>query len=346
MKVEELKRYLELVKPGLGTQKGEFLEQISSIIFSDGMIRTFNDKVGIILEVETGIQGAVPGEPIYAFLNKLRADADLNISQDGNELKISSGRNRAGIRMDEQIKLPLDEELKEPDEWMQLPEKFIPALHSVMFSASSSGQKPILTCVHFTESFLETCDGFRLTRHSLSLPPSMDRVGEDAPWDTNVQAKNLEKLHSYNPTEYGFTENWLQFRNKDGVRYCVRLIEAEFPDLSKLIDVEGPEIHFPDELADALSWAEVMISDALKFDQKVKISFSKTGMLVRGEGPNGWAEKSIRMKYTGQPIEFETHPTFLKEMIGIAKKVIVGPDSLKIEGEGIAHIVSLDEPEK
>lgn len=344
MKTSKLKKALEFVKPGIAQK--EIMEQATSVLFRGDSVQTFNDEVAVIYPIQSGIVGAVPADPVYKFLAKLDANAEINVEQAEYELKLSCGRNRAGVRMDPEIKLPLDEELVEPKEWVPLPEKFLANLKLVLFSASRSGHKPILTCVHIAATHMETCDGFRLTRCQMPFAPSQEQIGEETPVSIKIVARHLERLPSYFPIEWGFSGNWVHFRNEAGVRYCVRSIEAEYPDLDQFMDVKGQEIEFPKELEKALEWASVMVDGAIKFEQKVQVQIDKkVGMTVRGEGPDGWAEEKIRMRYQGEPISFQAHPMFLREMGRLAAKVIVSKSALKVEGEGFAHVVSLDEGE-
>lgn len=331
MKALDLKRTLELVKPGLARK--ELLEQSTSIIFRKNHIFTFNDEVAVVAPLDTGITGAVPSDPLYAFLGKLGEGADINIESQENEFKFSSGRNRAGIRRDEEIKLPLDEEIPEPEEWEELPEKFLEALRRILFSCSGSGHRPILTCIHITEDWMESCDGYRMTRAKIQWG------SED---NLCIVGKNLEKLSQYSPSHFGFSPNWIQFKNKDGVRYAVRIVDGEYPDLDKFTEVEGEEVEFPPEMENALDWAAVIVDSSIKFTQKIDVSIGKGQCTVKGEGPEGWADKSVRMKYSGKPITFQAHPQMLKEMVKLAHRTTIGDKSIKIEGEDFIHIISLE----
>ncbi len=334
MKASDLKKALDLVKPGLARK--EFLEQATSIIFQGGRIWTFNDEVAVSVRLDLGITGAVTAEPLYAFLAKLKPDSEIKVESEGNELKFSSGRNRAGIRMDPVVKLPLVEELTMPEEeeWSPLDASFLPGLHKVLFSASRSGHRPILTCVHITDSYVETCDQYRLTRCSVT----------GFPRDFAVVAKHLEKLEQYKPSECKFSDHWLQFHNEEGVSYFVRIVDGEYPSLEKFLEVEGLPIEFPMELELALEWASVVVDDAIKFNQRVEVALKKGAMVIRGEGKDGWAEETIRMKYNGEPVSFSAHPLFLKEMAGIARNTLVGNKRMKVEGDGFIHVVTLDSP--
>lgn len=333
MKAADLKRSLELVRPGLARK--ELLEQSMSIIFRENHIFTFNDEVAVVAPLETGITGAVPSDPLYAFLGKLGEGAEIKVEAQENEFRFSSGRNRAGIRRDEDIKLPLDEEIPEPEEWTALPDKFLEALRRILFSCAGGGHRPILTCVHITEAWMESCDGYRMTR-------AQSQWNSDDNTSICIVGKNLGKLPQYSPTHFGSSSNWIQFKNKDGVRYAVRIVEGEYPDLNKFTEVEGEEIEFPTEMENALDWASIIVDSSVKSTQKIDVSIGKGQCTVKGEGPEGWAEQSVRMKYSGKPIIFQAHPQMLKEMVKLARKITIGDKSVKIEAEDFVHIVSLE----
>ncbi len=338
MKTKDLKRILELVKPGLASK--EILEQATSIIFRNGKVWTFNDEVAVTAPLDLDITGAIPAEPLYKLLSKLPADGDLDISTKDNELTIKCGRSKTGIRLEPEIRLPIDEELEEPKQWSKLPEGFLEAVKTVLFTASRSGHLPILTCININDDFVQTCDEYRMTRCGGFLFKMEGNM--------NVVARHLEKLASYNPVQNGISGAWWHFRNKDKVVYMVRIVAGEYPNLDQFLQVDdGVEIEFPVELQNSLEWAGIMADVAVKFEQEVEVQLTKGYLTVRGEGPDGWAEDSLRMKYTGEPVNFKAHPLFLKEMARRSNKVTVSPTSLKVEGDkGFVHIIALDDGEE
>ncbi len=338
MKTSELSRVLELVRPGLARK--DLLEQATSIVFKNDRAWTFNDEVAVSVSMRTGVTGAVFAEPLYKFLGKLPQDGDIQIEDVEGEFRFSCGRNRAGIRKDEEIRLPVDEEIKDPQEWMDLPEDFLKALDRILFSCAQGGYRPILACVHITPEFVESSDGFRLTRASCRF----DLAGHN---DLCVVGRNMERLSDYHPTKFGISGNWIQFLNEEGVRYSVRIVDGDYPDLGKFITIEdGQNIELPrKELEKALEWASVVADDSIRYRQKVDLSIQKGKMVVKGEGPDGWAEETIRMKYSGPPLRFQANPSLLKEMLILGGKVIVGKNSLKIESDEFVHVVSLEDDE-
>lgn len=334
MKVEDFKQALELVKPGLASK--ELMEQSTSVILDGDHIWTFNDEVGVKAPFDIGMKGAVIADPVYQFLSKLDKGSEIIISEKDGKFVISSGRFRASISIDFEIKLPIDE-ISEPKKWEKLPEGFLPAIDKVLFSVGASGHLPMLTCIHITSEFIESCDVFRLTR-CFGEMLKLKGVKE-----LNIVGRHLDNLLDYSPTEIGVTDKWVHFRNKEKVVYSVRSIEGEYPDLDRHLEVEGPDIQFPEDIYKDLDWASVALDNKKinKFEHGVTVGFSKRGLSITGKSDCVAADSLVRMKYSGEAVEFGAHPLFLKEIIKLAKKITAGPDSLKVEGDNFVHIVSL-----
>lgn len=349
MKTRELRKLLELTKPGISNK--EAVEQTSNIIFKDGAIYSFNDEIAIIAPlppipglVGIGCSGAVPADKLYKLLGSLPQDQEIDakIDQKKSEFLVVCGKSKGGVTMAKEITLPIDGEIIAPAEWTKITEDCLTGINQCLSSAGQDQQRPVLQFLHITQDYIESCDNYRMTRFAYAGLP----VGEGI----NIPAKNLEKLGAYQPTECGLSGNWFHFRNKDMVRYCCRVIEGKYPNLEALMqDEEEINIEFPAALGEALNWAEVFADDKAKLEQKVTIKISRAGLVVRGEGPDGWEENDpIRMKYVGDPVEFQANPTFLHEMLKVTNKAVIskanakGKRSLKIVGAGFVHIVSLN----
>jgi DNA polymerase III sliding clamp (beta) subunit (PCNA family) len=340
MKVSELKKNLELVKPGIGTNTS--IDQATSIVFRDNCAYSFNDEIAVIAPLHSRSDitkdntcGAVPAQKLYEFISKLPQDQEIEafINSEKSEFFIKSGKSKAGIKMDCEIRLPLTEELAEPAEWVTLPDNFISALQRSLGSAIRAGkEKPMLHCVHFTDNFVEACDTYRLTRSSLKLQINQD---------INIIACNLDRLKDYSPIELGIGKDWVHFRNADNVRYCCRLIKEKYPELGHFLSVDGALLELPDDLQNALSRAEVFTDDKSKLSQVVYLSISRMGLEIDARDSYGWErEEPMRIRYSGPTIKFSTNPNHLREMLAISNKVVLGPKSILIEGVEFVHVVA------
>ena len=120
---EQLQRALEIVKPGLANK--ELIEQSTSFAFMGGKVITYNDSISVSHPVEgLELEGAVLADNLYKFLGKIKkADVDLVVKD--NEIILTTGKATAGLTLQSEIKLPLDETLSERGRWQKLPENFI-----------------------------------------------------------------------------------------------------------------------------------------------------------------------------------------------------------------------------
>ena len=107
MRRSDLLAALETVKPGLSNK--EMIEQATSFAFLGDRIVTYNDEISISHPVQNlNIEGAVQAEELYKLLSKLKKE-DIEITTIDNELQIKCGRTKAGLTLQQEIKLPLEE---------------------------------------------------------------------------------------------------------------------------------------------------------------------------------------------------------------------------------------------
>ena len=207
MKIEKEKliKALEIVKPGLASK--EMIEQSTSFAFMGGRVVTYNDEISISHPVEDmDITGAVKADELYKLLGKLKTKT-IQLVIKNNEIRLKSGKALAGITLQEEIQLPL-EELGDFGEWFPVPALLMEALHFCMFSASVDMSRPVLTCVHVSDSgFVESCNNFRLTRYEL---------GEESPvGDFLIPVSSVKSLVKYSITQLASGQGWIHFKSKD-----------------------------------------------------------------------------------------------------------------------------------
>lgn len=324
---------LNQVKPGLANK--EILEQTTCFAFDGKRVVTYNDEIAISHPCVLGIEGAVKAKELYALLNKLK-DETIDISSSESELLVKGGRSKAGIRLEAEVTLPLDE-IKEPKKWNKLPADFAASVDFCHFSAGKDMAKPLLTCIHVFGDTVESCDNFRLTRKTMA-----GKI-KDALLLPSEAAKTL---CDYAPTEYGETDGWAHFRNDAGTSFSLRTYEGQYPDIGKYMEVDNPnEIKMPADLGEILERAGVFSDSDFDHDEKVTISLSGKEMTIRGEGAAGWFEESCPVRWRGaKDISFGVHPDFLHQMLDHIKTVEVSPEQgrLRIAGDDFTHIIILE----
>lgn len=313
-----------------GVAVKELIAQSSSFVFKNDRIYSYNDEVAVSYPMGVGFEGAVPAKEFLSLITKVKA-AEIALTVNKGELILVGSKAKAGLRLDENIILPL-EDIGMPEEWIELPEIFNKAVSFCLFSASKDDSKAILQNIHIKGQFVESCDNYRLTRYNM---------GDSLDDELLIPAEAAKDIVSHKPTEYAITEGWLHFRNDEDVTFSCRKFEAEYPDFTPYLKCEGEEIVFPSTLPEIMDRADVLSDGA-----RVSIILEKDLLIVCTENQAGWFEESVETKYAGTDAEFEIQPEFIKSILKHKGTATVGEKVLKFESDDFQHVVQLLVPKK
>lgn len=318
---------LKAVQPGLATK--EMINQSASFVFTEGRVFTYNDEVAVSMPLAVDFEGAVSAKEFQALINKFKTE-EISIELNKGELLVTGGKSKAGLRLETNITLPL-EELGMPEEWIELPEKFCKAVQFCLFSASKDANKAVLMNIHVFDQFVESCDNYRVTQYDM---------GKDAEGvfdeELLIPASAAKDIIVNKPVEYAITDGWLHFRNEDDITFSCRYFEAEYPDFSVFLECVGTNIEFPATLPDILDRADVL-SDG----ERVTIILEGNDLIVTTENDAGWFEEGIDTKYKGKPVEFDIQPDFMKSIMKFNGTAVIGERALRFDSENFVHVVKL-----
>jgi len=326
---EKFLQQLHLVEPGLSSD--DIIEQSGCFVFRDGTIQTFNDEVACTIETDVKFTGAVTAKPLLELLQKLQDDT-IEVSIDEREIRIKGERREAGIRMEQEILLPVDAIEKPKGKWSKLDGAFCEALGVVKDCVSSNENAFALTCIHITDKYVEACDGYQVARFVLKTNFKNDALLKR---DPAVFIANSDVV------EFNEGDNWIHFRNSEGLVISCRKYVEEFPDLDKFLKVKGESITLPDGLAEAVEKAGIFSAESGD-DNIVVVSLSKGRLVVKGEGLSGWYKETKRMNYKGKAIEFGIPPALLKEIAKRHKECELTETNLKASSGNFVYLTCLD----
>jgi DNA polymerase III sliding clamp (beta) subunit (PCNA family) len=332
---ENLLNALLAVKGGLASK--EIMEQSTSFIFQGGKVSTFNDEVAIRHPVDLDITAAVPSEKLLDYLTRCKAET-VEVEVEGNEMKIHSGRSRAGFSICPEIKLDMSE-IGNPIKWKAIPEDLVEAIQFALFSASTDMTKAILTCVHIKDDFVESCDDFRLTKRTMKS----SMVDGD---ELLIPATSAQKLIKFDVKKYSVTKGWAHFKSSNGATLSCHAFNQEYPDTSELLEMEGEKITLPKRMSEMVERARIFSNAAFAQDEKVTISIGDGALEIEGRSEQGWCTERAKMEYDGKPKRFQVHPDFLAQMLSLLNEIVIGDPSdenakIKLEGENFVHVVSM-----
>ena len=335
---EELQQALSIVKPGLAGK--ELIEQTTSFAFIGGCVITYNDEISIQHPVPSlkDLTGAVYADELYKILSKLKGD-EIELSFSDSEILLESGRTKAGMTLQTEIKLPLTQEIKEKGKWFSLPTKFTEYLQFAISSCSKDQSQLILTCIHVDESgIVEASDGYRLTRCTL---------GEEMPVETFLlPASSAVEVIRINPTEISYGKGWIHFKTPENTILSCRIVEDVYPNTTHLLKVEGERLILPSSLGEALDRANVFAKREHTIQETVEIELLKNRLKVGSRSETGWFEEQLNIKYDRPSISFLITPYLLKGVLNETDGCIYNETRLKFEGEGWVYITMLKEKAK
>ena len=329
----ELQEALSKVKPGLANK--DIIEQATSFSFMGNRVVTYNDEISISHPVKgLDVTGAVKAQALYEFLNKIKKD-EIEIEWEENQVLIKSGRSKAGLILEQEIKIPIDEEIGEIGKWKKLPENFVDALKFCYPCCSTDMSRPVLTCVNVAKDKIEASDSYQIVVYELS--------GKMPIKTCLIPAASIRDLVRYDIKEVAEGESWIHFRTEDGTIFSSRVIDNEFPDTSQHLEVDGSEFTFPKNVDQILSRANVFSKkEACSGDlPTVTVEIKDQRIKILAENEYGWFEEEARVKYDGEPVRFSVGVEFLVALFNKLKNCVIGSDKIGFRGENWKHVVAM-----
>lgn len=329
---QQLQEALEKVKPGLASK--ELIEQTTSFAFMGDRVVTYNDEISISHPVENlDVTGAVKAQALYEFLNKLKKD-EIDIEWEEKQLVIKSGKAKAGLIFEQEVKLPI-EEVGEISKWKDLSEDFVDVAKFCHPCCSKDMSRPILTCVHVNGAIMEASDSYQIIVHEISKKVPVKKF--------LIPSTSLRELVKYEVTQIAEGDNWVHFKTKDGTIFSSRILTGDFPDISGHMDVTGIEFEFPQKTLQALEKANVFSkSDMNAGDLPIVIMEINDGSLsIKAKNEYGWFEESLRVKHKGEPARFCVGIEFMIKVLSKLQACTIDADKIKFKGDKWQHVVAM-----
>ena len=324
---EQLLRELEIVLPGLSTR--EIMEQSSCFIFKAGKVISYNDEIACSQKTSLTIEGAIQALPLISILRKMQDDMIEVEVQDG-ELLIKGKKRKAGIKMEEEILLPI-ESIEPAESWDKLHPDFTEAVSIVRDCAGKDETQFCITCIHIHPNWVETCDNYQLARYTIKTGLTKAIL---------VRRDSLNHIISLGMIKFSETKNWIHFKNSEGLILSCRRFTEEYPDLTKLLKVEGENIVLPKGLKEAIERAEVFSVENTE-DNHILIDIQKGKLKLKGVGTSGWFVEYKKIKYDGQPMSFFIAPQLLIKLTSHHNKCIISKNSLMVDGGVFKYVTCL-----
>lgn len=327
------KKFIEVltrVMPGLSSK--DILEQSSSFIFKDGKVFCFNDEIAVRHPLDFEIEeGAIPAKELMKVLNRLKED-EITIEMGKEEIRFKSKRTKAGIRREAEIQLPIDE-IEVPKKFKDLPDNFIEGVGFCLGTISTDLSAPLLNNISIQENSIQSSDNYRISIQDLSeeMKPFL------------FPADSAHQLLKYSPTKYAIDKaGFVHFKTEEGTIFSCRTSEGEFKDLRETTEIDGVELNLPDSLEDLLEIAGTFIDGGVgDSDGNISVTIKENWMIVKGQNEIGWTTAKERIKYEGDPLEFQISIQSLLSILGDTSQAELSDSALVFKGEGFIYFTCI-----
>ena len=333
IKKDDLKRALEIVKPGLANK--EIIEQATSFAFIEGRVVTYNDEISVSHPIkDLEITGTIRAEELYKFLGKIKEE-EIDVNYTESEIVLKCGRATTGFAITKEILLPLKEEISEKGKWKTIPTDFCEAMNFAAMSCSSDMTNPKLICVHVNQKgYIEGSDNFRIVHYII----------DELPVETFlIPASSAKIVIKLNPTKISEGNGWVHFKTTEGTVISCRVFKETYVDSSQYIKPpkNGKTIKLPETLSDVLDKAIIFAKREQTSDEVVEINIQEKKLTVESKSDFSWFKESIPIKYEGKTISFSVTPYLLKDILKKTNECTLNSGTLYFKSESWIYVTSL-----
>jgi hypothetical protein len=188
-----------------------------------------------------------------------------------------------------------------------------------------------LNCVHIHPKYMEATDNYSQIRFRLATGVEIPRL---------VRRDSLKHVVPLGMVDIAETDNWLHFRNEDGLVMAVRTLGAEdYLPLGEQFKVTGEPLSLPKGLIGTTDRATVWTSEIKSGDVLVKLEAGR--VYVTGVGVTGDHYERKKLPYTGPPKEFVIQPAMLAQITEKYTDCEIGENRLKVRGGRWTYVAFL-----
>ena len=314
---EQLITQLESVEPGLSTR--DIIEQSGCFVFKDGYVMTYNDEIFCRQGTELEIEGAVQSTSVLNLLRKM-TEPEVDITVKDDEFFVKGKNKEAGITMQSEIMLPVDD-VDVPKKWKDLPPEFGDAIERVKELTAKDASQFVANCVHITKDHIESAEEIKFTRYLINTP-----IKEN----TLVKRECIKHIPPLGVSKIAETKSWLHFQNANGLVVSCRKYEDEFFDLEAVLKKKGTSTTLPKALIQACEKAEVFSAEDGSANE-VTVELRTGKLQITGRGATGWFKQRAKCEYSGPDITFNISPKLLTEIVDQYNECQVCEGLLRIE---------------
>jgi hypothetical protein len=325
--------------PGVGKKGAQMQEDC--IAFQNGFAYSYNGKVCVSVPLVMPVTGAVNAQMLRKLVDRMPGD-ELDITTKGNDLVVKCGRTKGGIKVDAEVRMPIDAvDIPKRDEFQPVAETFADDLQAVVaVSSKSCPTKPWYEGVHVMADFVEAGDGYQLMRIKGGLGSEAVLSPETRETGINLPADAVKKLSSYTVTSAIVKDDkWLHMIASGGVTVSVKLLAVAFPDATKVFNLDGTQFEPPTDFMDVVGRAKCLSGEG-KLYADVTINGADGVLQMKVAATNGWVEEDASTSHRGEDIKFRINYDALEIASKRAAHVLDKTATVQFYADSYMHVIA------
>lgn len=322
-----LLKQLDVISPGVSNK--DIVEQSSCFVFRDGYAMSYNDEVACRIPTEIELSGAIHAQTLIESLRKMKEET-IQIHEEEGQIVLIGKNKKVGVRREAEVLLPV-ENIEPPGKWKKLPEDFSDAVEMVISCAGKDETKWVMTMVHLHPEWIEASDELQIAKYEIDLGVDQSHL---------IRAMTLKQTIPFGMTKISTTENWVHFRNPNGLIMSCRQYQETYPDTKGIMSQSGVSVRLPKALGEAAELAEIFSSQNSDKNE-ITVTLKPGKLIVKGEGSSGWSRETKKIKYDGQVLQFRAIPSLLKRIAEQHNECEICSSVLKVSGHKYTYISAL-----
>lgn len=334
---QDLLRILESCIAGLNTK--ESLEQSSCFIFDNGSVTTYNGEIlcrSTVVNDEGSkfiCHGAVPAKPLLDTLRK-SPDEVITVEAHDDHITIKGTGRKQKIVMSSDIMLSTHE-VEEPNDFVDLPPVFSEALSLVATFAGKDLESYELNCVAIGPKGLQATNRFTAIRYIVASGRTEGAV--------LIRAASIKPLTGLGLAKASYGKEFVWFETYAGTKVAVRLIMADYPNLSGIFTEElRTKVDLPASAADMIGRSVPFVAENAN-GKIIEIRLANKVLTVEAKNAMGEFYEEKEINYEGESVAFRVNPESFNHLFRSGAAIEVTSTSLRTKGDGYCLVISAEE---
>ena len=312
--IEALDKLLPAVANSpLSAEMGTFRFAGDTLRATDGLT-----MIQVKLPESTGLDCCIPAPKFRKLLDTLSGD-EINIEQDGDDVKVKAGKVRAKYKALIEPGL-LDNLDFEVNDWKPMDKPLIRAIKLARFAASLDASRGPLCGILLDTGGVLASDGFRIA-HAKPLEATL--AGD--PFVLTLDLAAQVDKYSDKITGWARKDDIIYFRIGDDTIVAGKRVVGQYPDALEFLEQAkdlADQVVFPEATRESLSRHLEQQADVPELDRDVEIKLAGNELTI-SSGSTGYSlEETLELDgEVGSKIRFKIHPRFLSDILGRSRRM-------------------------